>query len=240
VALLAVGLALALTILAMLAGLGSRWGWWHFSTGFSILRGPVQYGLYLLLAVALVALIHSRPESGRRGFPFAAIAAVLPLFVLGYLIQWQDRAQAAPPIHDISTDTRNPPEFVAIAPLRANAANPVEYAGAEAAVQQREAYPDIQPLVLEMPLENAFDIALAAARDMGWEIVAVDAAARRIEATDRTFWFGFEDDVVIRLTPLEGRTVLDVRSKSRIGRGDVGTNARRIRSYVDRVRARVT
>jgi uncharacterized protein (DUF1499 family) len=72
---------------------------------------------------------------------------------------------------------------------------------------------------------------------MGWEIVAADPAARRIEATDQTFWFGFKDDVVIRLTAADGGTVLDVRSKSRVGRGDVGTNARRIRSYLDRVRA---
>jgi uncharacterized protein (DUF1499 family) len=71
---------------------------------------------------------------------------------------------------------------------------------------------------------------------MGWQIVSVDPDSFRIEAIDRTFWFGFVDDVVVRLTPVNGRTVLDVRSKSRVGRSDVGTNARRIREYLDAVR----
>jgi uncharacterized protein (DUF1499 family) len=236
-ALLAAGLAVAVLLAAMLAGLGSRWGWWPFGTGFSLLRGPVQYGLYLLIFVALVAIFHSRPGTGRRGFPLALVSALLPLVVLVYLFQWRDRAEAAPPIHDITTDTQNPPEFVAIAPLRADAPNPVEYPGEEFATHQRQAYPDIQPLRLDLSPDEAYAVALSAARDMGWEIVAADPAARRIEATDQTFWFGFKDDVVIRLTAADGGTVLDVRSKSRVGRGDVGTNARRIRSYLDRVRA---
>ncbi|MDX1493477.1 MAG: DUF1499 domain-containing protein, partial [Longimicrobiales bacterium] len=78
--------------------------------------------------------------------------------------------------------------------------------------------------------------ALAAARAMGWEIIDADPDEGRIEATDRTFWFGFTDDVVIRLTPSGDRTIVDVRSKSRVGRSDVGTNARRIREYLERLR----
>jgi uncharacterized protein (DUF1499 family) len=72
---------------------------------------------------------------------------------------------------------------------------------------------------------------------MGWEIVAADVEEGRIEATDRTFWFGFKDDVVIRLTPSGERTIVDVRSKSRVGGSDVGTNARRIRSFLERLTA---
>ena len=67
---------------------------------------------------------------------------------------------------------------------------------------------------------------------MGWELVDEEAAAGRIEATATTFWFGFEDDVVVRIRPADGGSRVDVRSVSRVGRGDVGANARRIRAYV--------
>jgi uncharacterized protein (DUF1499 family) len=78
-------------------------------------------------------------------------------------------------------------------------------------------------------------LALQAARDMGWEIVDADPVEGRIEATDRTLWFGFADDVVIRLATTDSGTRLDVRSKSRIGGSDVGANARRIRRYLARL-----
>jgi uncharacterized protein (DUF1499 family) len=119
-------------------------------------------------------------------------------------------------------------------PLRAEAPNSLEYSQ-DAARQQRDAYPDIKPLILEVPAAQVFDRAVAAARESGWEIVASNADAGRIEATDTTTFFGFKDDIVVRLTPLESRTVVDVRSVSRVGRGDVGTNARRIREFLDRL-----
>jgi uncharacterized protein (DUF1499 family) len=160
------------------------------------------------------------------------------LFVV--VVPWQQRrsSRGVPPIHDISTDTENPPPFVAIAPLRADAPNPVEYAGPEAASRQRQAYPEIQPVVVGLPPDTAFVRALAAARAKRWEIVEANAAEGRIEATDRTFWFGFYDDVVIRITPSGTGSIVDVRSKSRVGRGDMGTNARRIRGYLRELQSR--
>jgi uncharacterized protein (DUF1499 family) len=140
-----------------------------------------------------------------------------------------------PPIHDITTDTQDPPQFSAILPLRADAPNPPEYEGGEVAAQQREAYPDIQPLRLALDPDVAYTRALNAARSLRWEIVAADPEARRIEATDRTFFFGFADDVVIRVTPAGEGARIDVRSKSRVGRSDVGANARRIRRFLQRV-----
>ena len=100
------------------------------------------------------------------------------------------------------------------------------------ASQQREAYPDLQPVTVEMPPAQAFERALATVQDMGWELVATEADAGRIEATDTTFWFGFKDDVVIRVKPAGGGSRIDIRSLSRVGGGDVGTNAKRIRDYV--------
>jgi uncharacterized protein (DUF1499 family) len=142
------------------------------------------------------------------------------------------------PIHDVSTDTASPPQFVAVLPLRAaaKAANTTDY-DAKTAQLQKETYPDIGPLHLDAPPAQAFDRALAAARAMGWEIVASDPAQGRIEATATTFWFGFKDDIVVRIAAESAGSRLDVRSLSRIGKSDVGANARRIRDYLAKVKA---
>jgi uncharacterized protein (DUF1499 family) len=228
-------LALLVVLAAALSGLGARWGLWHFRTGFTILRWSVYAGIVLIVASLAVAVL-TRPGSGRRGFAIAVGALVVGLLVVGIPLQWQRTARSVPPIHDISTDVVNPPRFVAVVPLRADAPNPVEYPGAQVAAQQQAAYPDIRPLVVDLPAAAAFQRALRAAEEMGWTIHAAIPDEGRIEATDRTFWFGFRDDVVIRLTSLDAnRTVIDVRSKSRVGGSDVGTNARRIRNYIRRI-----
>ncbi len=230
-ALAALGVALLAALVALFAGLGSRWGLWHFRTGFSMLQWAA-YGGILAILLGAGAMFHARPGEARRGFSAALIALVLGMLIVG--IPWQNRraAAGAPPIHDITTDTESPPTFIAIAPLRADAPNPVAYEGEEVAQQQRAAYPDIRPVVLDLTPDRAFQRALDVAEGRGWEIVYADPAEGRIEATDRTFWFGFRDDVSIRITPLGNRAVLDVRSKSRVGRGDMGTNARRVRDYI--------
>lgn len=231
VALVAGLAALVVALLAVMSGFGSRWGLWHFGTGFTLLRRAAYGGIFVVFLSAF-AMYRTRPGTTRRGFYVALGALLLGLLTVGIPWRATRAAAGAPPIHDITTDTENPPTFVAVAPLRANDPNPIEYGGSEVAAQQRRAYPEIRPVILDLPVERAFQRALDAARGMGWEIVEADAAAGRIEATDRTFWFGFRDDVSIRLTPLDGRTVVDVRSKSRVGRGDMGTNARRVREYL--------
>ena len=142
------------------------------------------------------------------------------------------RDEVVPPIHDVSTDTEHPPTFVAIVPLRAAALNPIEYGGPEIAAKQHKGYADIVPLRLSVPPARAFDRAFSAAQSLGWELVSSDPVAGRIEATDTTFWFGFKDDVVIRVTPVPTGSQVDVRSLSRVGGGDIGANATRIRRYL--------
>ena len=117
-------------------------------------------------------------------------------------------------------------------PLRADAPNTTVYGGPEIAAQQRQAYPDLQPVILPLAPQPAFDQALAAVNEVGWEIAGFNRQEGRIEATDTTFWFGFKDDVVVRLRPAVGGTQVDVRSVSRVGGGDVGANAKRIRNYL--------
>ena len=226
------GLAVLLGLLAVLAGFGSRWGIWHFRTGFTLLEWAARGALGGAL-LSLPVLWFTRPGSGRKGFVLTLVGLALALTIFAVPWQWRRTAATVPPIHDITTDTDNPPAFVDVVPLRVDAPNPVEYAGSEVADQQRAAYPELRPVILDTPLEASFERAMEAVSRMGWEVVGTDPAAGRIEATDRTFWFGFRDDVVIRLTPSNGRTIVDVRSKSRVGRGDVGTNARRIRAYLE-------
>lgn len=227
-------IVVVLAVIAMaLAGLGSRWGWWHFRTGFMILR----WASYAALAGALLALLGAVGRSHGRG---RALAFALPLVALALATvavpwQWRRTAGAVPPIHDITTDMENPPPFVALHDRRTGATNPVEYGGAEVAAQQKAGYPDLGPAMLPVAPAQAVERAAAAARDLGWEVVAVDTAAGRVEATDRTRWFGFYDDVVVRVTPAAGGSRVDVRSLSRVGGSDVGTNARRIRTFLARL-----
>lgn len=146
---------------------------------------------------------------------------------------WHHTLLAGATIYDITTDTDDPPSFVAVLPLRAAAhAASAVYAGPRLAAMQKEAYPDIAPLFLEMPRAAAFAAALAVAKSMPrWAVVASDAAQGRIEATARTRWIGFTDDVVIRVTGQGAGSRVDMRSLSRVGRGDFGANAARIRAY---------
>jgi uncharacterized protein (DUF1499 family) len=230
-------LAVAALVIAALAGFGSRFNLWHFRTGFAILKWAAYGGLAALL-VSLAGAVAAGRGGNRRGILIAVAGIALGGVIFAVPYNWRLRAQSVPPIHDITTDIVKPPQFVAVLPLRQGAPNPAEYGGPEIAVKQRAAYPDIQPLLLNAPLPQAFEQALATARAMKWQIVAAEAKEGRIEATDTTFWFGFKDDIVVRVAAAdEHRSLVDVRSVSRVGRSDVGTNAKRIREYLRRLAA---
>jgi len=172
-------------------------------------------------------------RQGRRRLLLAALAALLigaatTAPVIHALLQ----ARKVPPIHDISTDTADPPAFAAVLALRRDAPNPAEYGGTEVARQQRQFYPDVLPLEVAAAPDVIFARALDGARALGWEIVAAEPAEGRIEATATTLWFGFKDDVVVRIRPAPGGSRIDVRSVSRVGRSDLGANAGRIVRYL--------
>src|SRR3989442_9407007 len=194
---------------AVAAGLGTRWEAWHFRTGFAILAWAT-YGGLAAAVLGLVALFLDR--SSRRGGLLTIVTIGLGALVVGIPWQMKQQAQHVPPIHDITTDTENPPAFVAILPLRADAPNSVEYKGAEVAAQQKKAYPDLQPLTVNASPDVTFQKALRAARDAGWDIVESRPDQGRIEATDTTLWFGFKDDIVLRVMSLDSASRIDARS----------------------------
>lgn len=227
-------LALITGLALPLSGVGYRLGWWEFRPGFTLM-GWAAYGGLAAAALSLIGALLTRPGSLKRGFPLAVLGLVGGLVVGGIPWQWWRTAQRVPMIHDITTDTETPPVFVAILPLRAGAPNTADYGGPEIAAQQRTGYPDLGPLTLQAPPAQAFTRALTVAREMGWEIVASEANEGRIEATATTLWFGFKDDVVIRVAPSGNGSRIDVRSVSRVGRSDVGANAKRITDYLSRL-----
>ena len=244
---LALLLAVVAAILLPAAGLGNRLDLWSFREGFTLLR--VGLGVTAAaIVVSLIALIWSIASRPRQGVMMALSALVIALAVavVPAMAVVDARMGGYPAIHDITTDTDNPPEFIAVMPAR-EGANTAVYTentmpfgpdkGKTYAEIQKIYYPDIQPMELREPMDEAFKKALQAAEDMGWEIVAAEPDTGRIEATATTFWFGFKDDVVIRLTPEEEGTRVDVRSLSRVGMSDIGANAKRVRAYMEKLQA---
>ena len=226
--LIACGVAGLGLVLLALAGPSYRIGL-PLGFGFGLLR----YAAYVGLAGAVVSIGVGawQWKRSRAAAVVAAFGAVLGLTVAWMPFSLQRRAQSVPPIHDISTDLENPPAFAALVPLRADAPNPLNRTP-DVNMQQRQGYPDLAPLTLPEPSGQVFARAQQTAQRLGWEIVKTDPAAGLIEATDTTRWFGFVDDVVVRITPWGTGTRVDLRSVSRVGRSDIGTNAERIRNFL--------
>lgn len=229
----AVVVALMAAIVVASAGYGYRWGWWELSDGFRHLLQGFYIGcagVVLGLIAALLCLIFKR----RRWAIMAGLAIMIGMGSLALPISMRVRAEAAPRIHDITTDTANPPQFVALKKLRDDTPNGATYGGSIVADQQRAGYGDIAPVLVPLPPAQAMAKVQQVARDMGWQIAASDA--NRLEATATTPWFGFKDDIVIRVQPDGAGSRIDIRSASRIGLSDLGTNARRVRDAIERLK----
>jgi uncharacterized protein (DUF1499 family) len=241
---------------------GESTAWWAKFTliggvvsALLLLMGPIGYRLGVLdvqgavllapgmaaslglitVLFALVGVVITLKNGMQREKLPVLIGGVLGLaIVLNMALQFS-AASAVPPIHDITTDPEDPPRFAAVLEVRGADANPLDYDAGELAELTREAYPEVAPIVTDTPPSVAFDRARVLVEQMGWELVDADARAGRIEATDTTLFYGFEDDVVIRLRPAEGGgTRIDLRSVSRVGQSDLGANAARIRAFIER------
>ncbi|MFT4746124.1 MAG: hypothetical protein ACI8XG_000193, partial [Congregibacter sp.] len=162
------------------------------------------------IVLALIQVVFMRKTIS---WPVTGIAVLCAAVAIFMPLSMMNKAKSVPPIHDITTDLVNPPKFVAILALRANASNPAAYQGEEIASQQREAYPELQTQKYSQTTEQVFDAALAAVKHMGLDVVTADKTLGLIEAYDTTTWFGFVDDVVIRIQSAEQTTMLDARSK---------------------------
>ena len=237
-------LGFACVAAVLLAALGYRTEGLSLGTAIQSIRWAATGALAGAVGALLSLVCILRAGGARRTALLVAAAALVlnglvaapPLFLFA-------QAKNLPRIHDISTDIREPPRFVAIVPLRSSAPNPVEYDPANAAEQQR-GYPDIAPLVLpEIPPAQSFARAERAAREMGWDIVSTVPLEGRLEATDSTPLLGFKDDIVVRIRESVAESgqgsgsVVDVRSVSRVGLSDIGTNAKRIRAFLHKLQS---
>ncbi len=185
----------------------------------------------LMLIIGLV----SKGATGRTAK--AAIALVVAGAISAQMVGAIVQGRSVPPIHDISTDTADPPQFDALLGARAGAVNPPEYAGAETARQQAEAYPDIETLRFDgVAVPRALEAAEAAARAIGLEAVVAQPGKNLVEGTDVTFWYGYKDDVVVRVRESGSGSIVDIRSKSRVGVSDLGANAKRVRALSEELR----
>jgi uncharacterized protein (DUF1499 family) len=193
-------------------------------------------GLSILIGFAAFAAIW---QNGTRGMSRILIAFVLDAAVLAYPAYLALQYRKLPPIHDITTDPIDPPRFEALASLRSgDGANTAVYAGLYSAEQQRQAYPDIEPVQLEIPVDRAFAIALRLVNKRKWLVIDERApqpprGIGRIEAVARTPIMGFREDVSIRVSPDGEDSRVDIRSSSRYFESDLGSNAARITKFID-------
>lgn len=236
-----VGLLLAIGCVAniLLAGLGYRFGWWPYGTGIAM----IAIAFWVAAGSATLCALAAGLAATRAGARRALIMGLAGLAIAGVTVwvpyDMRMTARALPPIHDITTDLADPPAFVRVAALRKAEDHPVAYDGPRVGAQQQKAYPDLAPLMLKAPRDEVFAAAQGVLASMGLELVAADAAQGRVEATATSLLFGFKDDVVVRIAGEPNGTKVDIRSKSRVGRHDIGMNAKRIRAFLVKLKAAV-
>ncbi|MEP6968836.1 MAG: DUF1499 domain-containing protein [Betaproteobacteria bacterium] len=212
--------------------LGARFGFWEPIVGFGLVRTYMNPVGMAVVGLAVMGLIHQLATRHRAGAVKAGIASLIGVGLLAPMFYGQMQpSMRFPPIHDITTDTGHPPVFLALKDNRAGATNTLVYGGPAVAAQQKNAYPDIAPIQSRKSAPEAFAQALRVGKAMGWETIAQDPNGLRFEATTRTSVYRFVDDVVVVVTPVDTASRIDIRSVSRVGRGDMGVNAARIRNF---------
>jgi uncharacterized protein (DUF1499 family) len=193
-------------------------------------------GLSILVSLAAFAAIW---QNGSRGMSRILLALVIDVMVLAYPAYLALQYRKLPPIHDITTDPIDPPRFDALARLRAgDGANTAVYAGLYSAEQQRQFYPDIEPVDLETPVQRAYQITLQLVNKRKWLVIddrppQPPRQIGHIEAVARTPIMGFREDVSIRVAPDGEDSRVDIRSSSRYFESDLGSNAARVAKLID-------
>jgi uncharacterized protein (DUF1499 family) len=194
-------------------------------------------GLSILLGLAAFVAIW---QNGSRGMSRILLAFLIDAVILAYPAYLGLQYRKLPAIHDITTDPIDPPRFEALARLRAgDGANTAVYAGLYSAEQQRSAYPDIETVELEVPVQRAYELTLQIVTKRKWLVIderppQPPRRIGRIEAVARTPIMGFREDVSIRFTADgDEASRVDIRSSSRYFESDLGSNAARVSKLID-------
>jgi uncharacterized protein (DUF1499 family) len=224
--------SLIATILAIII---VRWGVLEFRPAVATVGGALAFSaVALLLAFAAFVVIW---REGLMGIGYSLTAIGIGIALLAYPGYLAVESYRLPWIYDVTTDPIDPPRFEALARIRPRDANPVIYAGLSAAELQRNAYPEIETLEQEATAQASYEAALSVVTKQKWNIVARRPPERgregRIEAVARTAIMGLREDVVIRVRADGQGSRIDMRSSSRYGSFDFGTNAARVRTLID-------
>lgn len=218
-------LSLAMLLILPVSVLSARTGAWQPGL---LLYALAILGSTMLAVLSVIQLLLPRFAPWRNTISLNLLFAFPGTLLLLSLVGGGN----SPAIHDITTDTENPPLFVTASQERGSKANPLDIKP-DSIARQLEAYPDLQPLQSSLSQDAAFDRSLQVARELQWQVYHEDRANGVIEAMDSTRFMGFKDDVVIRIRAGKGGSVVDLRSVSRVGKGDVGANAKRIRAFLN-------
>ncbi len=235
-------------IVPLIGLLGKRLGLWTYEIGFLLLMSGAALGALTVVAGIvglLIVLLGKRNDAiaSRLANHWPNIAGfILGLVVVVFVLKLFLNALQYPLLYDISTDLEDPPTFsAAIGERRGESSNSLAFT-AQAAQLHAESYPDVDTLViLNKSRSESFELAMSVARDMDWTFVTANSESGRFEAVATTFWFGFQDDVVVRVRANSKGpgSLIDVRSASRVGVSDIGTNARRIRRFLSEIESRL-
>ena len=203
---------------------------------FQVLPALAGFGLFVLggllgiIAAVLGVVRVARGGGTGAGLAVGAVLTIIFLFVAA-------GGRNVPRINDITTDTASPPQFVAAGSIAANQGRDMTYPGPSFAEQQRAGYPDLAPLKVAASPDEVYKRVAATAQQMPtWQITRSDSAAHALEGVDTTWLFRFQDDFVIEVRPQDGGSVVQMRSKSRDGKGDIGANAARIKAFFAKLR----
>jgi|MEHZ01.4.fsa_nt_MEHZ011172423.1_32 uncharacterized protein (DUF1499 family) len=221
------------TIFYAITGVRAGWESITFGSASALIAKAMAYGRWisLLAAIALIYAFIKKQKLSQAISTLALLLVLVPVSINYATLPEPNDGPRAPPLNDISTDTQNPPLFSAVASIRPEGSNTLTYP-ANGPELQAQAFPDIKPISSTLSKDEAFNRALDVVDDMGWELVAEDSSTGLIEAVSSTRVFSFEDDVVIRVAASGSGSIVDIRSHSRIGRGDRGVNAARVHSFI--------
>ena len=219
--------AIIFTVLMPVAALGTRFDIWLFTTGLMLFALSMA-GSLIIQIINAIWLLRKPKVATRTVLRWASLIALPPLVIVAIVLQ--GIAEGNPAIHNITTDVLEPPAFEQAQVQRGEGSNSLDYSP-ELAQTQAQAYPDLAPIISALTPSDAFDRALAICEENGWQVYLQDSQRGLIEAADTTFWFGFKDDIAIRIRSTDTGSKLDLRSVSRVGVSDMGLNAKRISAF---------